>query len=88
MKHNIVATMINDKEYVTVNQMAAITNRSGQTVYNLVKRGNSIRKMKSIKIGMSLLIPLSELEEFPFTLPGKNQHTKPYFYNKQGMIID
>ena len=87
MKVQITPTVMNNTKYVTVNQMASLTNRSGQMIYNLIKKGNSIRKMQSIKIGSSLLIPLKELESFPFTLPGKNQRSKPYFYNAEGEII-
>ena len=54
-------------DYFTVSQMAALTNRSDQTIYNLILQGNAVRKMDSIKIAGRTLIPISELEEFPFT---------------------
>jgi len=68
--------------------MAAIINRSTQTVYALVSKGNIIRKMKSIKIADRVLIPVSELTQFPFTSCGMNNKETVYYYNSEGRIIE
>ena len=86
MKVEIKPTIIDKKEYVTVSQMALLTHRSDQTIYSLIKKGNAIRKMESMRIIDRLLIPLSELEDFPFTYTGRNCQQEPYHYNKQGEI--
>ena len=86
MQKNIDVTEIQGTEYVTVSQMASLTNRSDQTIYALIKRGNKIRKMKSIKIVDRVLIPLSEYREYPFTYAGRNCQDIPYHYNEDGTI--
>ncbi|NIU83373.1 MAG: helix-turn-helix domain-containing protein [Candidatus Thorarchaeota archaeon] len=74
-----------DKELVyTVRQFAAITEKSDQTIINLVNKGNRIRKLKAIKIGRKVFIKASELTEFPFTCSGKSGNI--YYYNKNGSI--
>lgn len=79
---------VGGKKYFTVSQMAAIINRSTQTVYALVSKGNIIRKMKSIKIADRVLIPVSELTQFPFTSCGMNNKETVYYYNSEGRIIE
>ena len=74
-------------DYFTVSQMAALTNKSDQTIYNLVLQGNAVRKMDSIKIAGRTLIPISELEEFPFTCSGPNAKDNVYHYNENGEVI-
>jgi len=73
---------------MTVNQMASITNKSAQTIYSLIRKGNSVRKMESRKIADRLLIPLSELTEFPFTGCGTASATHVYHYNNEGRIVE
>ena len=71
--------------YVTVTQMAVMTNRSDQSIYSLVLEGNSIRKMKVYRIAGRTLIPLSELTDFPFTFAGPHSSDNPYHYDKNGI---
>ena len=75
-------------KYMTVNQMASITNKSSQTIYNLIRRGNSVRKMESIQVAGRLLIPINELTEFPFTGCGMNSAAHVYHYDKKGSIVE
>ena len=83
---NIEPILIGKKSYFTVSQMAALTNKSDQTIYNLTRQGNAIRRMKSVKIGGSRLVPCSELTEFPFTYAGPNAREEPYHYNERGKV--
>lgn len=79
---------IGGKKYYTVNQLSAIVNKSEQTIYSLIKRGNAIRQMKSIKIGQTVLIPCEELTEFPFTYAGQYTKENVYHYDQNGRVIE
>ena len=79
---------LENKEYLTVNQMAAITNKSTQTIYALIKKGNSVRRMKSLQVAGRLLIPVEELTKFPFTSCGINSASHVYYYDKHGKVIE
>ncbi len=79
---------IGGKEYFTVNQMGALTNKSNQTIYTLLNGGNAIRRMKSIKIVDRVFIPVEELVEFPFTYAGAHPKNNIYHYDKNGIIIE
>ena len=68
--------------------MAAITNKSSQTIYALIRKGNSVRKMKSREMAGRLLIPFEEFNEFPFTGCGMNSADHIYHYDKNGKVID
>jgi hypothetical protein len=86
MNIQINPIIINGIKYVTVREMSRIINKSDQMLYTLLSRGNAIRKMKSIKIAEKILIPLSELTDFPFTYCGKGNVI--YHYDSEGKIID
>ena len=79
---------IGGKNYFTVNQMGALTNKSNQTIYTLINSGNAIRKMKSMKIADRVLIPIKELVEFPFTWAGSHPRDNIYHYTENGIIIE
>jgi len=57
-------------EYYKVSTFAKLTKRSEQSVRLLVNSGNRLRKLKHIKIARSLLIPATELTDYPFCLVG------------------
>jgi len=80
--------MIGDKSYYTIQQMSLLIKKTDQTVYSLIKRGNAIRKMKNLKLMNRILIPCSELIQFPFTYPGTNAKNNIYHYNAQGKIVE
>lgn len=84
---NIEPIVIGKDKYFTISQMAALTNKSDQTIYNLILNGNSVRKMKSIKIAGRKLIPCLELTEYPFTFAGPNAKDNIYHYNKKGEMV-
>lgn len=84
---NIEPIKIGEDRYFTVSQMAALTNKSDQTIYNLILQGNVIRKMKSRKIAGRTLVPCSELTEFPFTFAGPNARNNVYHFNGKGKMI-
>ena len=85
---NVQTIKLGNQEYMTVNQMAIITNKSTQTIYSLLKRGNSIRRMKSLQVVGRLLIPVEELTEFPFTGCGTNSAERVYHYSVKGRIVE
>ena len=84
----ITPEVVGEEEYYTVSQMAALTNRSDQCIYKLVKMGNSVRKMFCLKIVGRVLIPVSELTQFPFTPVGVKSNSKIYHYDEEGVIIE
>ena len=84
---SIEPIIVGDKKYFSIQQMASITNKSEQTIYGLINRGNAMRKMKHIKILDRTLIPCLELTEFPFTYAGSNPKENTYHYNKEGKVI-
>ncbi len=86
MEVTINPILIGSNKYYTVGQMAAITNRSEQTIYSLMKNGNAVRKMKNRRIGRTVLIPIEELTNFPFTYAGSNAAENVYHYDKNGII--
>ena len=78
---------IGEFDYFTVSQMAALTNKSDQTIYNLILQGNAVRKMEAIKIAGRTLIPILELKKFPFTFAGPNAKDNIYHYNEKGEVL-
>lgn len=62
---------IEGQEYLGVGQIADLTNRTVETIYALISRGNRIRKMKSILFFSRRLVPVEELFEFPFVICGR-----------------
>ncbi len=86
LKIKIKLTHINGVDFISIKQMSRILNKSDQTIYNLIRKGNAVRKMKHIKIGGSIFIPYIEIEEFPFTYSGKNVPCSVYHYNYDGTI--
>ena len=81
---------INGVEYLTPKTFASTIDKSTPTVWRLIKKGNSIRKLNSVKIGSTILIPLTELIDYPFTLSGnkKLNNKNEYHYNKEGEVIN
>ena len=88
MKTDTEPILINGSQYITVQEFAAIVNRSDQTVYNLIKKGNSIRKLKCINIAGKHLILYKEVVDFPFTWSGKCAKDNIYHYTYDGRIAE
>ena len=77
---------VNGQLYYTIRQFADLTNRTVQSVRNLIAKGNRIRLLRADKIAGRPLIPAEELTEFPFTLPGNDKSI--YHYDSAGKIIE
>jgi len=88
MEVEIKKILINGDEYITVKNMSRIVNKSDQTIYHLINKGNVIRKMKCIKIEEKVLIPYSEVVEFPFTYAGHNAKENTYHFNYEGKVVN
>lgn len=78
---------IGKESYFTVSQFASIINKSEQTVYNLIRKGNCIRKLKCLRIAGKSLIFSSELTTFPFTFAGSRARDHIYHYDKNGKVV-
>ena len=72
----------NGKMYYDVKTFAYLTNKTTQTIYRLIEKGNALRKLKCDKILNKPLIPVEELTGFPFTAPGP-RGSESVFYNKE-----
>lgn len=59
-------TIIEGKEYLTVTEFAKAVNKDRTYIYHLTTVGNAVRILKSIKVGSAVLIPMSEIDDFPF----------------------
>jgi len=77
---------INGERYFSVRTFAEATKRSEQSVRFLMSYGNRIRKLTVVYVMDKPLIPYSELTEFPFTLPGRNNE-EVYHYDEDGVIV-
>lgn len=90
MQVKIEPIKIEGIKYISVKEMAIITNKSDQTIYTLISKGNSVRKMNHIKIGTKVLIPYTEVIEFPFTWAGRytSDSNNIYHYTYDGEIVE
>ena len=77
---------INSTEYYSVTDFARLTNKSEQTIRRYIIKGNKIRTLDAIKIRQSILIPITELTEFPFTVCGRSNEV--YHYNNDGQVVE
>ncbi len=77
---------VNGVNYYSVYAFAELTNKSEQTIRRYIIKGNKIRKLESIKINQAILIPISELTQFPFTVCGRSNEI--YHYNSDGKISE
>lgn len=84
MSDRNVPVNVDGKQYYTVKQFAFLTNRSTTTIYNLIGKGNAIRKLNCIRLDEKPLIPVEELTDFPFVSPGPNGKERPYFFDANG----
>ncbi len=73
-------------EYYTVSQFANLTNKSQQTIRRLIIKGNKVRKLEALKVNQTVLIPISELTAYPFTICGRSYQI--YYYDKEGKILE
>jgi ATP phosphoribosyltransferase regulatory subunit HisZ len=78
IKIDIKPITINEINYYTVKQFAVLTNHSEQSIRRLMTYGNKKRRLKFARIGDKPFIFATELQEFPFTLPGASVETYSY----------
>lgn len=77
--------VLNGVEYITIQQFAAITNRSIASIRQLISHGNRIRRLMCNYFGSLPIIPYSEVFEYPFTLAGRNNPSVYHFFvNEKG----
>ena len=57
--------------YITVQEFSYRTRRQASQIYELVNKGNRYGKLRSRKFTGRVMIPLSEVESFPFTAADK-----------------
>ena len=79
---------IDEIDYITTKEFARITTRSMASIRQLISKGNSIRKIRVIKIDDKPFIPLSELYVFPFTIAGRGKDSSigHYYVNEEGWL--
>lgn len=78
---------INGVKYFRVKDFAALTSRTTQSVYQLIRWGNAKRKLKVKKISDMPYIPIEELTDFPFIKPGPFNENNVYHYDKEGNVV-
>jgi len=77
---------INQTPCYTVKKFAKLTKRTENTIRYLVNRGNSIRKLKAIRIDSRLFILSTELIQYPFLDMGNG--AKPYHFTETGKKVN
>ena len=78
---------INGVKYFRVKDFAALTSRTTQSVYQLIRLGNAKRKLKVKKISDMPYIPITELTDFPFIKPGPYNENNIYHYDEEGNVV-
>jgi hypothetical protein len=76
---------IDGKGFYTVKEFAILTYRTEQSIRRLCAIGNRLRRLKSLKVGTTILIPAHELEEFPFTASGRSDVVYHYEMDEEGV---
>ena len=76
---------LNGESYYTVEQFAQLTSKTTSNVFMLIRIGNRIRKLKTVRIGRAVFIPVSEYTEYVFTHVGVDRRT--YMYDVSGQRI-
>lgn len=87
MTIRIEPEVVNGKQYYTVRKFAQLTNKSEKAIYNLITKGNAIRKLKADDILGRTMIPVSEYTDYVFTGPGRYPLKDLYKYTKEGVVI-
>lgn len=77
----MITYVINDIEYVSIRQFIALIGRSAQqSTRRLIDAGNSVRRLKQLRDGVHIMIPLSEVRGFPFVNRGKQINGKDIYH--------
>lgn len=64
-------------EVMRITDFCRCVNKNNQIIHRLMYDGNKIRRLKFIEIAGTKFIPVSEIQEFPFTVSGRGDG----FYN-------
>ncbi len=81
----VFPTNIAKGNYYTLREFAVLTNRTEQSVRQLMMRGNRLRKLKYKHFFGKPFILAEELTEFPFTSSGYNGEV--FHYNTKGEAV-
>jgi hypothetical protein len=76
--------LIEGAYFYDVKTFAAVIDRTTQTVYNLIRIGNGIRKLQCKMYNKKPYIPIGELTDFPFLPPGPLVQYNVYHYDEEG----
>lgn len=72
-----------EKEKVMrITDFCRCVNKNNQQIHKLMYDGNKKRKLRYIEIAGTKFIPVSEVQEFPFTASGRGDAF--YHYNEKG----
>jgi hypothetical protein len=64
------AVEYNGHLYLEVKNFAYHANKTTQTIYRLIDKGNAIRKLRVERVVGKPMVPIEELWEFPCAAPG------------------
>jgi hypothetical protein len=71
--------IINDIQYITIEDFCTLVERSRVSVNSLIREGNKHRKLKCIRPTVATtFIPVSEYFEYPFTEGNKRNNVYNY----------
>ena len=62
---------INNEDVLTVKDFAKAIYKSPEAVYRMIYTGNRVRRIKTVKLGNYVYIPVEEIEQFPWTPVGR-----------------
>lgn len=78
-------TEIDGVRYTSVPDASRFTGKSITHLRYLIEHGNSLRKMKAVRLGAHYFIPEEEIYSFPFVKQGQRKYV--YNYNKEGELV-
>lgn len=71
---------IGDTDYIHISEFAELLEHSVQSIRHLCFGGGGRRPMRHIRDGSRVLIPVTELTEYPFTNSGRGGSDQIYHY--------
>lgn len=76
----MITYTINGIEYLHIQQFVDVIGRSQMSTRRLMDAGNSIRRLKYLRDGARVMIPIKELVGFPFVNQGKQLTGKDTYH--------
>jgi hypothetical protein len=86
VKDNRKGKILIPQRFLTVHEFAQVVGRYPNYIYLLAKKGNQYRKLKSKKLAGKIMIPASEIDEFPFTTRDKVRMMTKEISKLKGMM--